>query len=65
MLMGCPSTASAATLAISVQVEGSLDPYCFNMFMGDLLAEHGKDIKCMKGILNIQVHRSTLLLAPH
>ncbi len=37
------------------QSKGSLDPFRFNMFMRDLLAEHGHDITWMSGELNIQV----------
>lgn len=46
--------ASAPIAAITVQAEGSLDPFRFNMLMRDLLVEHGHDITWMSGVLNIQ-----------
>lgn len=51
------STSGALTApiaAITVQAQGSLDPFRFNMLMRDLLAEHGPDITWMKGVLTIQ-----------
>ena len=44
-----------SSTTITVQAEAALDPYRFNMFMADLLAEHGKQITHMAGTLNIQV----------
>ena len=41
--------------SVTVSVSGPIDPYRFNMFMSDLLAERGSDIKQMHGILSIQV----------
>lgn len=40
---------------VTVAVQGPIDPYRFNLFMSDLLAERGSDIKQMHGILSIQV----------
>ncbi len=50
------------TAAVTVQAQGSLDPYRFNMLMRDLLAEHSHDITWMSGVLNIQVWMLILLL---
>lgn len=43
----------------TVSVHRPIDPYRFNMFMSDLLAERGSDIKHMHGILSIQVRDCT------
>ena len=48
-------TDAEAVSTVTVAVQGSIDPYRFNMFMSDLLAERGSDIKQMHGILSIQV----------
>ncbi len=44
-----------ALSTVTVAVAGPIDPYRFNMFMSDLLAERGSDIKQMHGVLSIQV----------
>ena len=49
-----PSQSMSST-TVTVQTEAALDPYRFNMFMADLLAEHGKQITHMAGTLNVQV----------
>lgn len=49
-----PSQSMSST-TITVQAEAALDPYRFNMFMADLLSEHGKQITHMAGTLNVQV----------
>ena len=40
---------------VSIELTGPIDPYRFNMFMADLLAERGNDIKRMSGVLSVQV----------
>lgn len=45
----------AAVETVTVSTNGAIDPYRFNMFMSDLLAERGSDIKQMHGTLSIQV----------
>ncbi|KAL3156866.1 hypothetical protein ABBQ38_001135 [Trebouxia sp. C0009 RCD-2024] len=47
-------TDPGALHTITVSVHRPIDPYRFNMFMSDLLAERGSDIKEMHGILSIQ-----------
>lgn len=42
-------------LNVSIEVVGLIDPYRFNMFVADLLAERGSDIKRMSGVLSVQV----------
>ena len=44
-----------AVETVTVSTNGAIDPYRFNMFMSDLLAERGSDIKQMHGTLSIQV----------
>ncbi|KAL0049418.1 hypothetical protein WJX82_001832 [Trebouxia sp. C0006] len=44
----------AAVETVIVSTNGAIDPYRFNMFMSDLLAERGSDIKQMHGTLGIQ-----------
>ncbi len=51
----------AVPSSITVQTQGFIDPYRFNMFMSDLLAEHASDITRMSGVLNIQVQWQALL----
>ena len=46
---------------VTIEVSGPIDPYRFNMFMADLLAERGSDIKRMTGVLSVQVSRCCLL----
>ena len=41
--------------SITVKAEAALDPHRFNMFMMDLLAEHGNHISHMSGTLHMQV----------
>ncbi|DBA65847.1 TPA: hypothetical protein ACH3X2_002878 [Trebouxia sp. C0005] len=43
-----------AVETVTVSTNGAIDPYRFNMFMSDLLAERGSDIKQMHGTLSIQ-----------
>ncbi|DBA96680.1 TPA: hypothetical protein ACH3X1_015531 [Trebouxia sp. C0004] len=43
-----------AVETVTVSTHGAIDPYRFNMFMSDLLAERGSDIKQMHGTLSIQ-----------
>ena len=40
---------------VSIEIVGLIDPYRFNMFVADLLAERGRDIKRMSGVLSVQV----------
>jgi len=49
-----------AVEAVTVSTNGAIDPYRFNMFMSDLLAERGSDIKQMHGTLSIQVRITEL-----
>ena len=48
-----------AQTTVSIQLQGPIDPYRFNMFMADLLAERGCDIKRMYGVLSIQVRHTS------
>lgn len=43
-----------AVETVTASTNGAIDPYRFNMFMSDLLAERGSDIKQMHGTLSIQ-----------
>lgn len=47
-----------AVETVTVSANGAIDPYRFNMFMSDLLAERGSDIKQMQGTLSIQGYGS-------
>ena len=47
--------AAEAQATVSIELTGPIDPYRFNMFMADLLAERGSDIKRMSGVLSVQV----------
>lgn len=49
-----------AVQTVTVSTNGAIDPYRFNMFMSDLLAERGSDIKQMHGTLSIQVRITQL-----
>jgi len=49
-----------AVETVTVSTNGAIDPYRFNMFMSDLLAERGSDIKQMHGTLSIQVRITQL-----
>ena len=49
------TTAAEAPATVHVELTGPIDPYRFNMFMADLLAERGSDIKRMSGVLSVQV----------
>ena len=54
-IQGIFAADTEAQTTVSVQVQGPIDPYRFNMFMADLLAERGSDIKRMSGVLCVQV----------
>ena len=56
-------TVMEAASTVTVAVQAPIDPYRFNMFMSDLLAERGSDIKQMHGILSIQVSFCTLFVS--
>ena len=49
------ASVTEAQSTVSIQLQGPIDPYRFNMFMADLLAERGSDIKRMYGVLTVQV----------
>lgn len=49
-----------AVETVTASTNGAIDPYRFNMFMSDLLAERGSDIKQMHGTLSIQVRITQL-----
>lgn len=51
-----------APSTVVIEVLGPIDPYRFNMFMADLLAERGTDIKRMSGNLCVQVSQMSLWL---
>lgn len=53
-----------AVSSVTVAVQAPIDPYRFNMFMSDLLAERGSDIKQMHGVLSIQVNLAILFIPP-
>ena len=55
---------SGAMHTTTVSVHRPIDPYRFNMFMSDLLAERGSDIKQMHGILSIQVRNCDRVTPP-